>query len=372
MAYQEKLIDPNNIILDPNNPRFNKDPHQKVTEDKFSELSNKTLERMLSEKSFAVHELVESIKVNTFKPVDKIFVKRILNTDEYVVIEGNRRISAIKKTLNDGDVSVDVLKSIEKISCQDLTGQSSDEIEFILGLRHIGSIKAWEPLPAANNIMRRYLQEIYDEGLISSIDIENFVYSAPHARKVSQLYSISLPKAKSRIFTFRLYWQIQQRMKEMGFDEFPNKKFSMIEDTIKKEPLKKYFEFNPDVSMFSEEGLEKWINLCFGDLVNKIDPVIEAAAAGDKSNLRDFSYIVAEGNDNYINRVKEKREPCYTVKADIDTLRNQRELLQSLEFAFSELERIQLGNIDVLDESELELIGDIETKLKQIVNAQIK
>ena len=99
-------------------------------------------------------------------------------------------------------------------------------------------------------------------------------------------------------------------------------------------------------------------------------PVITQAAAGD-SNLRDFAYVVAEGTEVDIERITLGREKTSEVKADVVSKRSQRSLFKRLEFAWIELKKIQIGEIEELGEAEkekLEDMLDIIGKLKRIAS----
>ena len=86
------------LILDPNNPRFSKNEHELIdVESKFAEqeVQNLTLLKMTTGDQFDVDSLAASIKNNGYVSLVQPMLVRKIN-DKFLVIEGNRRTSALK------------------------------------------------------------------------------------------------------------------------------------------------------------------------------------------------------------------------------------------------------------------------------------
>ena len=92
------------LLLDPNNPRFSELGKQlgSIPEGRFadSKVQASTFEKMKNEK-FDVVELRDTIKALGFLPMDRIVVRKWngpaqSDIEKYVVIEGNRRTTALK------------------------------------------------------------------------------------------------------------------------------------------------------------------------------------------------------------------------------------------------------------------------------------
>src|ERR1700676_5279560 len=99
-----KTISLNDILLDPNNPRFAAlgQPIDAVPEPRFAEkrVQDQAYDRMKTPR-FDVPELRDAIKNLGFLPMDRIVVRRWHGPEnqqpqKYVVIEGNRRLAALK------------------------------------------------------------------------------------------------------------------------------------------------------------------------------------------------------------------------------------------------------------------------------------
>lgn len=98
-------VAPSNLYLDPNNPRFtdllNPVPMARAREHGVQERAKS---RILESKH-DVAPLKESIQTLGFLPADRLVVLRLPADDGYVVIEGNRRLAAVKSLLDDADIA---------------------------------------------------------------------------------------------------------------------------------------------------------------------------------------------------------------------------------------------------------------------------
>lgn len=365
------------LVLDPNNPRFCKHHEDLVQEDKYADpdIQMLTLSKMLEEQ--AVEELEDSILAKGFVPVDNIFIKKISGQSKYFVVEGNRRISAIKNLLKKNEarvrradqISEAVLKTLDPIMCIDLSNNSKDEIDFILGLRHHGSIKPWEFLPSSFNIYHRYITALSGRDEINP-SYTDFKYEATLAKKIANIYSLKLSEVRAKLQTYNAYLQLITLHPDT-IDKDIEKKFSIIGDSIKNKLTRDEFGFNELTCAFSDEGVEKFIDLVFGS--KDKPPVIVGAAVG-KGNIRDFATVLANGQDNYEEyvqkRIYEDRENPEKIAADINSKRNQRNILKALEYARDEIYKIKIGEITRnLGEAEKEVLAEIEEHLQKIKDA---
>ena len=150
-----KYLALDDLKLDPQNPRLPKSFRNKNPSEK------QLIEHMLGDESMI--ELMLSIGQNGFFEGEQLLV--VENTDNtYRVIEGNRRLTALKLLQNPDLSSVfksKIRKVIEEtnerpteIPC--LKFESEDEIHKRIGFRHITGIKEWRLLERA-----RYLNDLW-------------------------------------------------------------------------------------------------------------------------------------------------------------------------------------------------------------------
>jgi hypothetical protein len=151
-------VEMNKIFLDPNNPRLIElgvksgvVPEKRITE---KEIQENLLNELSSSTVLDVKSLKDSILQVGFLPMDKVVVRKIVGeADSYVVVEGNRRIAAIKWILRDhmtGELTLkdEFVNQLSRIDVLELETdpQTSRLDQFILqGIRHISGIKQWGP-----------------------------------------------------------------------------------------------------------------------------------------------------------------------------------------------------------------------------------
>jgi len=332
------------LLLDPNNPRFSKAKDEETPEKNFTDTDIQKYaynEMLKSSNNFEIEELADSIKTKGFYPVDKIFVKKI--KDKYLVIEGNRRVTAIKYLLeknksktNKHELNKSIVDSFKKIKCVDLTENTEDDINLILGLRHHGSIKEWKIWPASFNLFNRYMKEYSKEYKIKETDIDSFVIDKKILERVGDLFSIKTGVVKDGVQAYRVYVQLHNSNANLD-----DNKFSMIIETLKNRVLKRRFEFDPNKCIFSSDGLEAFVRLCIGFNHNK--SVITSASVGS-SNLRDYAYVVATGQENYIKMIEDGGKPAEDVKAMVKDKETERDLINTLKKILSEVNKIKIGD----------------------------
>lgn len=154
-----------NIFLDPNNPRFISKNWNDISDEHISDDAVQKMTRLKLEQEFSIDKLVDNIKINGFLTIDRIIVKKI-SDNQYVVLEGNRRICAAKAIMesylkNSECVTEDVIESLKEIKCLIYTGSEKQPAWVFQGLRHIIGIQEW---PAYNKA-RLLVQLMEDENL---------------------------------------------------------------------------------------------------------------------------------------------------------------------------------------------------------------
>lgn len=155
--YTFKPLD--SLILDPANPRL-------------PEAVSRTPQAMLDyiARSTSIEDLMNAIAENDFFAGEPLIVmpERNRNGDEtgnYVVIEGNRRLTALKLIQNPNQCSkptikmLDIAKNAEHkpTNIPVIIEQNRMDVLPYLGFRHITGVKQWEPLAKA-----RYMEQIFN------------------------------------------------------------------------------------------------------------------------------------------------------------------------------------------------------------------
>jgi hypothetical protein len=151
--FEAQDISVSKLLLDPNNYRFlDRRKFKRKAANRFHEdtVQRATLEAL--EQSYQLDELKHSILTNGYVPMERIIVVPYpTKSGLFLVVEGNRRVAALKSILKDGAEGVIELtaarkSSFSKIPCAVLksSGSSLKHAErVIMGIRHIAGPREW-------------------------------------------------------------------------------------------------------------------------------------------------------------------------------------------------------------------------------------
>ncbi|ATG76176.1 ParB/Srx family N-terminal domain-containing protein [Pseudoalteromonas sp. 1_2015MBL_MicDiv] len=143
-----------NVYLDPNNFRLHgHSKYRKVENANFSNhmVQKRTMDMITEgERNEGIKDLLDSFKSNGFLKIDNILVKK-LDDDKYIVIEGNRRVAALKTLITQYEKGYET----GVVDNQLLTSKIIDVVEYpvelnesesyllLMGLRHVTKVKDW-------------------------------------------------------------------------------------------------------------------------------------------------------------------------------------------------------------------------------------
>ena len=113
----------------------------------------------------AIEELMDAIAENDFFPGEPLIVVRHKKKDTYTVVEGNRRLTALKLLQDPANCSKPGVRMREIANAAKHTPidvpivecPSREGVLPYLGFRHITGIKQWEPLAKA-----RYIEQLFE------------------------------------------------------------------------------------------------------------------------------------------------------------------------------------------------------------------
>lgn len=143
---KDVLLGIDNILLDPQNPRF-ATKNQSYTISDFKD-KNIQLEMIKKLETYELEELINSIKENGFLSLERVVVVRLeQGSNKYVVVEGNRRIAAIKLILMNETTDAELKNSLMEISVCVILGKiyenSQEERYKIASLAHLSGKVEW-------------------------------------------------------------------------------------------------------------------------------------------------------------------------------------------------------------------------------------
>lgn len=155
------------IHLDPNNPRFWTTERRPAIPDKRTTEESVQARAETALDAHGIVELRNSILRNGFLQMDRIVVRLLSDHEEqYVVIEGNRRLAALRRLrreIADDRVAEEhitpqylerLYEETHSIDVLVYDGSATADISWILqGIRHIGGIRDWTPAQRAKLVV---------------------------------------------------------------------------------------------------------------------------------------------------------------------------------------------------------------------------
>ena len=331
-----KHIPVDQLLLWRNNPRLIELRDQEVDYDKLSLAQEEVQEILMSQHK--TKELVDSILSSGWLDQELMMVAEYeKDTDgkmQYIVLEGNRRTTAIKHILNHEKNISGVkdgydIRNFEKeqlgggISCliagkyKELLekGDIQAEVDRILNARHMFGQEEWKLHRKAFQTFNKYMEEL---ALVhSGVDPnspDTFFIDTNVVKQRAKIMCETPAKIKNYLFLYTLRHQISSKLTSSYGIDFDNNKTSFIEEFLKKPALKNRYQFDANYGVMGDDDvlieemtpLELFISLIFryerADGSGENRPIITAASAG-QSNLRDYGYVV-DNDRNELEYVK--------------------------------------------------------------------
>jgi len=265
-----------NLFLDPNNYRFvDNENYRNVSEDKLTDpnIQKRTRRFIEGEKRENIKDLILSFKANGFLDVDVIQV-RDLGDNKYLVIEGNRRVTALKALQEDYEYnSADIGKLnpeiFKKVPFEIHDNESKEKHLIIMGLKHISGNKKWSVLNQAK-LIYDYLNPYWGT--------EEY-----YAKENELCNSLGISKQLLRTSQRAYHLIIQYKNSDFG-DQFKSSDYSIFIEIVKKPAIKEWLNWD-DQNYIAQnsanlERLFSWISKNYelideeNDDYQEIEPII--------------------------------------------------------------------------------------------------
>lgn len=343
-----KRIPYKNLILDAHNPRLPKSMGNKSEKEIIS--------FFLSDASLI--ELMLAIGKNGFFEGEQLLV--IPQDAKYLVIEGNRRLSAVKLLHNPSlaDIyrsKVDlVIKESEyfpdEIPC--LVFKKKDEIIKYLGFRHITGIKSWKLLEKA-----RYMAKLKDDFFLE----QNLSFAS---REIAKMIGSRKDYVLRILVGYQLYETIEKNnfynIKDLNDTNFY---FNYLADSLSRSNIEAFLGVNLEnenpIKNLNFSNLKEWTEWLFNkDLPNKI--------IGDSEHLNSLNKVLSSEIALNVFRKGEKLSTAleFTNEIDIQFEKAIRESINQLEKADSLTLKVKSYYPGFIDD--LQNINKIIRKIKSV------
>ncbi|MCG7545938.1 ATP-binding protein [Pseudoalteromonas sp. MM17-2] len=228
-----------NLFLDPNNYRFiDHEKHEQVSEEKVTDTRVQKAARLFIEGKNRenIRDLIASLKANGFLEVDVIQVQD-LGDNRFKVLEGNRRVAALKCLQEDYDSGLPIGNLdpaiFKKVPFEIHEFDDRDKHLILMGLKHISGNKKWATFNQAT-LIYDYLKPYQPQS------------SESYVQKEEQLVgSLGITKHKLRAMQ-RVYNLILEYQKSDYSDQFESTMYGLFEEIIKKPTIRAWLDWDDD------------------------------------------------------------------------------------------------------------------------------
>lgn len=351
-----KEINTNQLFFDPENPRFPRE----ISSGEESII----LEKMIRDERVA--EIMQSIGVQGYFAGEPLLVAQIDDSDQYYVVEGNRRLAALK--LLNGELAIPKrLKTIisiveeaeqkpEKVPC--IVFSERREILRYLGFRHITGIKAWGPLAKA-----RYLKQLRED-----------IYADEPEDQQLKMLAKEIGSRSDYVGTMLTGLELYDKAREQEFFHLPgvNEKsieFTLLTTSIGYRNISDYLGLDSKVDTFCENVDDDKLRDIFSWIYSQDQQ--GNTIVSDSRKLKDLSAVVA--NPDAVANLKKKGD---LNEAFLMTEGPQVAFSQMLEAAKKKLNLAYetLPSVSEVDQShrdEIQSIFDLSKSIRSVIQGRL-
>lgn len=347
-----------NFYLDPNNYRFiDKEGYQYVAPDDILDpkIQQRTRNFLEGKHKEGIQDLLDSFRSNGFLKVDVIQLKT-LGSNNFLVLEGNRRVTALKVLQEEYNKGYDIGKLDPKIFASVPSeihdNESPTDHLIIMGLKHISGNKTW---PAINQA-----KLIYDY-------LSPFWKSPEYIVKENELCeSLGITMYKLRNSQRAYHFILQYKESDFG-DQFKSEKYAIFEETTKKPTIKSWLGWDEDdyraKSSSNVDRFFKWISQYeeYGEEYDEgyetkvIEPIISRSI-----EIRDLSKFIDDEHALAVMEDDGSVAQALYESGNIDKV-NYEKSLKELEKNINELDRLK----DLLSPED---IGDLKHSSDKLID----
>ncbi len=342
-----------NLYLDPNNPRFadNRSKSKPVRDEHTHE--DQVQSRALSELSdkYDTNQLKESIKNIGFVPVDRLVVVPLPQPGKYMVVEGNRRLAAVKSLLKDienreTEVTSEVAGSLETLPVLVIQDDDKTKREHIAktlqGVRHVASIKSWGPYQQAQLIVQ-------------------MIGDGQTPTEIKETIGLSVRAINELRRSFKALQQMEND-DEYGEKAKPSL-FSHFVEGMRVKPLREWLEWNENEQSFANiERRRQFYSWCVPDNQDGEEIEVKITDAKDLrqiAKLMDDSLLFKQFCDQPRLKLREAQSAVIQ-DVDIDwqnVIRNNERILQ----------RVPAMSLANASDEEIELLEKLKTTCDTLI-----
>lgn len=348
------------LLLWPNNPRLKVSDFSEV---KFNERQllddknqKKIFDLLAKHEDHDVASLVVSMTKNGFMREKAPVVMKVRNADRYLVLEGNRRLTAIRtiRRSNTSNISTINRRSLESIPCW-LFEHTSKVIPLKAAISRMvaeAHIKGQRP---HTKLQRAHmLYDAYEGFLTSTVKSETFSLNDIALTATAEFFDLPALELERELSVVRLY---KQFVEAYEFEDIPKKCSERLSWVHKNQrQFASHFGYDPKHLCFDEEGLDRYYDVF-------LHP---EAAVYNPQTFKLFLTVMRYGGPEDIEAIRCEPEMLGDIEKRIREERSDSRFLIGLEGVEKRLNALRISDFNNTNE-EVDainrIVGIVENKL---------
>lgn len=352
------VVQLHDLLLDPNNPRFSElgEELKAIPEGRFADdkVQASTFEKMKDPK-FDVAELRDTIKTIGFLPMDRLVVRRWKGQSadgntKFLVVEGNRRVTALKWLVNLHDIGKESfeehqLNNLTSVECLELdTDLAPESATLVLpGLRHVSGVKEWGAYQKAKAV-----HALRKGGM--------------GPQEAAQSLGLSTRAANS---AYKCFLALEAMKEDEEYGEYAEPKmYSYFEEIFKRNNLRTWLGWNDSEERFTSEDR---IREFYGWIV----PAREENATPklpESKSVRELSDIISDENALNILRGPEGTLSRAIARYEID---HPEDWYPKVVAATAALKSLTPDMLRKMDEVTISSLGELQDRIAQVLKDRV-
>lgn len=353
MTYNSTHLPIKQLLLDPNNYRVQESSDfVRASQSRFADptVQEKAFQRL---KDQSLLTLKGSILRNGFLEFEPLIVRPFADADPptYLVIDGNRRLSALKWIQQDHDAGVTVpevvLKALENIPVVVVEANEGEEFHYeaLMGVRHVSGIKEWGGYQRAK--------------LIATLRDERNL----EATEVAERLGLSTQEVNRR---FRAFKALEQMMNHEEFGDYATPEmYPLFHEALSIPSLRSWLDWSDEERAFcKEEELCQFYGLLTPATTEEGEFQAEKPAKiGTYSQVRDLKIILQhpEAKQTLLDTESSLADALSVAKRD----QLSRTWVTQLERAESALKIVAIDELVSATDQEIQILIDISELCKR-------
>jgi hypothetical protein len=355
---EDRAVPLDELLLDPNNYRFqSREDFVTAAQTRYPGATvQQRAYRLLRDEG--LEELKRSILTNGFLPFEKIIVEPFPDPEEkntyFLVVEGNRRVAALKWIMEDYEAGVDIPDDVKAVldavpvSVVDPEQTDRSVILSLMGVRHVGGIRGWDGYQRA-----KLVAELRDEFELDTPEVAARLAMTPH--EVNRRY--------------RAYRALKQMEEDDEFGGFAQPRmYPLFHEAVAGRVVKDWLAWNEEQLYFTdEENLRTFYELITPHASEDDDSEEREPKIRTREEVRDLRDVipVADARRAMLDPRKSFTEALALAKAE-EFARSWLAEVDEAHAALRQVSAVDLGNLSAEELDSIRSLAEVARRLLEL------